>query len=178
MTNYIGRSEGVVTPPLRVQVTHLGFCRHPETMLEHRRYLISQRIVNARPPPMCAFGHPVTSITQWRGVRRAHLAPFALAYRPRNPQSESQVDRLGGKHFRIPRHIHWYSDNPARTMTCHTGLLAATRGDLWEDGPERWRLNPHTPMTCQARTKILYCIVHRVKVYQTRTAALINAAAS
>ena len=49
-------------------------------------------------------------------------------------------------------------------LTCHTGLLAATRGDLWEDGPERWRLNPHTPMTCQARTKILYCIAHRVVI--------------
>ena len=39
----------------------------------------------------------------------------------------------GGKHFRIPRHIHWYSDNPARTMTCHMGRLAATRGDLWKE---------------------------------------------
>ena len=61
-------------------------------MLKHGRCLISQRIVNARPPPMCAFGHPVTSVAQWREVRWAHLAPFALAYHPRNPQSESQVD--------------------------------------------------------------------------------------
>ena len=38
------------------------------------------------------MSNPVTSVAQWRGVRRAHLAPFTLAYRPRNPQSESQVD--------------------------------------------------------------------------------------
>ena len=25
-------------------------------------------------------------------------------------------------------------------LTCHTGLLAATRGDLWEDGPVRVRV--------------------------------------
>ena len=62
-------------------------------------------------------GLAALNLALWVPVRST---PSACA-----PQFDGLLDRglpqvrVRGKHFRIPRHLHWNSEDPARTMTRH-----------------------------------------------------------